>query len=156
MDTHNDHASVKIAPPILLLIHLFAAFLLHWFLPLPFGFPMVLEWTSYVLILIGLVLPFRAVHQFMKAHTTLDPHGSVTEIVTSGPYGFSRNPIYLGFVCFLIGFTFVFRTYWGLILSPLFIILMNMLVIKHEEAYLEKKFGDKYTSYKSRVRRWLW
>ncbi len=91
----------------------------------------------------------------MKARTTLDPHGSVSEIVTSGPYRFSRNPIYLGFVCLLIGFPFIFRTYWGLILSPLFIVLMNTLVIRHEEAYLEQKFKGVYTSYQSRVRRWL-
>jgi protein-S-isoprenylcysteine O-methyltransferase Ste14 len=91
----------------------------------------------------------------MQAHTTLDPHGSVTEIVTNGPYRFSRNPIYLGFVCFLVGFTFIFRTYWGLILSPVLIILLYQLVIKYEEAYLEQKFGEVYTNYKSRVRRWL-
>lgn len=150
-----DHANVKIAPPILLLIHLFAAFLLNWLLPLPFTFPRVLVWIGYALVIIGLALPFSAANQFMKAHTTLDPHSSVTQIVTSGPYRFSRNPIYLGFVCFLIGFTLIFKTYWGLILSPLFIVLMNILVIKYEEAYLEKKFGDVYTSYKSRVRRWL-
>lgn len=91
----------------------------------------------------------------MRARTTVDPHGSVSEIVTGGVFGISRNPIYLGFVCLLIGFPFIFGIYWGLILSPLFIILMNKLVIQHEEAYLEKKFGEVYTNYKSRVRRWL-
>ena len=104
-------------------------------------------WLGYLLVLVGIGLPFGAAGRIMQAHTTLDPHGSVTEIVTSGPYRFSRNPIYLGFVCFLVGFTFIFRTYWGLILSQ--------LVIKYEEAYLEKKFGEVYTNYKSRVRRWL-
>lgn len=150
-----DHANVKIAPPILLLLHVFAAFLLNWLLPLPFVFPTVIVWIGYALVVIGLVLPIGAANQFREAGTTLDPYHSVRQIVTSGPYGFCRNPIYLGFVCFLIGFTFIFRTYWGLILSPLFALLMNILVIKYEEAYLEQKFGDVYTSYKSRVRRWL-
>ena len=150
-----DHADVKIAPPVLMLIHIFMALLLNWLLPLPYVFPGILEWFGYALVVIGLGLPFSAANQFMKAHTTLDPHGSVTTIVRSGPYQFSRNPIYLGFLCFLIGFPLIFRTYWGLILSPLFIMLMNRLVIKHEEAYLQKKFGDVYASYKSRVRRWL-
>lgn len=151
----TDHASVKIPPPILLLIHIFAAFLLNWLLPLPFAFPKILEWVGYILILVGLGLPISAVSQFMKAHTTIDPHGSVTDIVTSGPYRFSRNPIYLGFVCLLIGFLFIFRSYWGLILSPVLMVSLFQLVIKHEETYLEKKFGDVYSSYKSRVRRWL-
>ena len=152
---HADHASVKIHPPILLLLHLLAAYLLNRFFPLSFEFPTVLSWAGYALVLIGLALPFSAVIQFMQAKTTVDPHGSVTKIVTSGPYRFTRNPIYLGFVCMLMGFLFIFKSYWGLILSPLFIVLMNVLVINYEEAYLEKKFGEQYTSYISRVRRWL-
>ena len=44
---------------------------------------------------------------------------------------------------------------WGIILAPLYIIVMTRLVIEHEEAYLERKFKDQYASYKSRVRRWL-
>jgi len=154
-EMQHDHASVKIHPPILLLLHIFAAFLLNWLFPLPFVFPEVLVWVGYLLILVGLALAISASGQFIQAHTTLDPHGSVTEIVTSGPYRFSRNPIYLGFVCLLIGFPAIFRSYWGLILSPMLMVSLYQLVIKHEEAYLEKKFGDMYTSYQSRVRRWL-
>jgi protein-S-isoprenylcysteine O-methyltransferase Ste14 len=155
MNGNKDHADVKIPPPVLALFHIVAAFLLNKLLPLPFAFPKILVWTGYFLVLLGLGLAFGAANRFMQAHTTIDPHGSVTAIVTSGPYRFSRNPIYLGLVCFLIGFLLVFKSYWGLILSPVFIVLMNVLVIQHEEAYLEKKFGETYTSYKSRVRRWL-
>jgi len=154
-EMQRDHASVKIHPPILLLLHIFAAFLLNWLFPLPFAFPKFLVWVGYLLVLAGTGLAFSAASQFMRAHTTLDPHGSVTEIVTNGLYHFSRNPIYLGFVCLLIGFPFIFRSYWGVILSPALMVSLYQLVIKHEEAYLEKKFGDIYTSYKSRVRRWL-
>ncbi len=152
---HADHANVKIAPPILVLLHLLAAFLLNWLLLLPFPFPKFLVWIGYALVLIGLGLAFSAANLFMRAHTTLDPHSPVSQIVTSGPYRFSRNPIYLGFTCLLIGFPLIFKSYWGLILSPLFMVLITMLVIRYEEAYLEKKFGEVYTSYKSRVGRWL-
>lgn len=155
MNGNKDHADVKIHPPVLASLHILAAFFLNNFLPLPFAFPEVLVWLGYALVLIGLGLAFTAVSRFMQAHTTVDPHGSVSSIVTSGPYRFTRNPIYLGLVCFLIGFLLVFKSYWGLILSSIFILLMNMLVIQHEEAYLETKFGDEYTSFKSRVRRWL-
>jgi protein-S-isoprenylcysteine O-methyltransferase Ste14 len=152
---HADRAHVKIHPPILLLIHIFAAFLLNRLFPLPFAFPGILVWMGYLLTLVGLGLAASAVGWFLKARTTLDPHGSVTEIVTAGPYRYSRNPIYLGFVCLLIGLAFAFRTYWGLILSPAFMISLYRLVIKHEEAYLAKKFVDIYANYSSRVRRWL-
>ena len=154
-ETQEDHANVKIPPPILLLIHIFATFLLNWLLPLPFAFPGILVWVGYFLILVGFGLPFSAAGQILRAHTTLDPHGSVTKIVTNGPYRFSRNPIYLGFICLLIGLSLAFRSYWGLILSPLLMVSLYQLVIKEEEAYLEKKFGDVYTSYASRVRRWF-
>ena len=155
VENQTDHANVKIEPPVLLLVHIIAVILLGWFLPLPFAFPTLLVWLGYVLILIGLVSAGSAVRRFMRVHTTTYPHGSVTAVVMNGPYRFSRNPIYLGLVCLLIGFSFAFRTYWGLILSPLFIALMNVLVIQHEEAYLERKFGEVYINYKSHVRRWL-
>ncbi|HJR79048.1 MAG TPA: isoprenylcysteine carboxylmethyltransferase family protein [Anaerolineales bacterium] len=152
---HEDHATVKLHPPIVLLIHTFAAFLLNWLFPLPFAFPNMLVLVGFLLIFSGFGLAASAAGQFMKARTTLDPHGSTTNIVTSGPYRFSRNPIYLGFVCILIGLSFAFRTYWGLILSPVFMLSLYQLVIKHEETYLTEKFGDAYTGYTSRVRRWL-
>lgn len=151
----QDHADVKIHPPVLFIIHIFMAFLLNRILPLPFAFPKILVGVGYLLILAGLGLAVSAVGQFMKAHTTLDPHGSVTKIVSSGPYRFSRNPIYLGFVCLLAGVPVIFRNYWGLVLSPVFMLSLYQLVIKYEEAYLQAKFRDVYTGYRSRVRRWL-
>lgn len=157
MSQAQDHPDIdrRIHPPVLWFAHMLAAFLMNWLLPLPFAFPRVLEWIGYALVVIGIGLAASAVSQLMRAHTTPDPHGSVTKVVTSGPYRFSRNPIYLGFVCLLVGFSFVFRTYWGLILSPLLIVSLYQLVVKHEETYLEKKFGETYSSYKLRVRRWL-
>jgi len=157
MSQIQDHPNINrnIHPPLVMLAHLLAAFLLNWLLPLPFAFPKPFEWLGYILVFTGLGFAFSAVSQFGKIHTTLDPHGSVSAIIISGPYRFSRNPIYLGFVCTLIGLPLAFGNYWGVILSPLLMILMVQLVIKHEEAYLEKKFGDEYTSFKSHVRRWL-
>ena len=85
----------------------------------------------------------------------MDPYHPVSSIVTSGIYGFSRNPIYLGFLLMVIGIPLIGGIYWGMILAPIFILLCNRLVIEHEEAYLGKKFGTTYTDYQSRVRRWL-
>jgi protein-S-isoprenylcysteine O-methyltransferase Ste14 len=150
-----DHAAVRIHPPILLLVHLLVAFLLNRFVPLPIPVPGVLVGIGYALVLTGIGLAASAASQFMQAQTTLDPHGSVSHLVTQGPYRFSRNPIYLGFICLLIGFLFIFKSYWGMILSPVLMLSLNQWVIRFEERYLEAKFGDRYTSYKDRVRRWL-
>lgn len=153
----QDHPNISrnIHPPFIMLAHLLVAFLLNWLLPLPFVFPKFLEWVGYIFVLTGLGFAFSAASQFGRMHTTLDPHGSVSAVVISGPYRFSRNPIYLGFVCMLIGLPLALGNYWGVVLSPLLMVSMYRLVIKHEEAYLEKKFKDAYTSYKTRVRRWL-
>lgn len=150
-----DHAAVRIPPPILLLTHLIVAFLLSRFVPLPFPFPGVLVWIGYPLLLGGIGLAASAVRQFMRANTTVDPHGAVRHLVTEGPYRFSRNPIYLGFICLLIGFLFLFKSYWGLLLGPVLMLSLNQWVIRFEELYLEARFGDQYTSYKDRVGRWL-
>ena len=155
MTEQKDHAKEKPPPPVLLLLHVLGAFLLNWLLPLPFVFPWYMEWLGYLLVFVGLGFAFSAIAQFGKLQTTLNPHGSVSVIVTGGPYRFSRNPIYLGFVCTLIGLPLAIGNYWGVILSPLFVVMMYQLVIKQEESYLEEKFKDVYTSYKSSVRRWL-
>ena len=155
MTVRQDHPNINrnIHPPIVMLAHLLVAFLLNWILPFTLIKP--LEWVGYILVVVGLGFAFSAVSQFGKMHTTLDPHGSVSAIVTSGPYRFSRNPIYFGFLCTLVGLPLALGNYWGAVLSPIFVVSMFQLVIKHEEAYLEGKFKDVYTSYKSRVRRWL-
>ena len=152
---HADHASVKIHPPILTLIHIAIAYVAKWAIPIPFVVPDIFRYVGFALVVIGFLLGIAAIREFMKARTTVDPHGSVKTIVTSGIYRFTRNPIYLGFALILMGLPLNSGTYWGVILAPIFIYLMNRLVIEHEEAYLEKKFKDVYTSYKSRVRRWL-
>ena len=152
MSENQDHADVKFHPPILALLHILGAFVVNRFLPvrLP-SFPLL----GGFFVIIGLILGFTAIREFRKAHTTVDPHGSVSTVVINGPYRFVRNPIYLGFVCLLVGFPMTFGTWWGLLLVPVFMLSMNTLVIQHEEAYLEKKFGAKYTGYKSRVGRWI-
>jgi len=155
MTEHKDHADVKIAPPILTVLHIVVAYLLARFFPLPFAVSPVVENIGFALVVVGFLFGLGAFLEFRRARTTLDPHGSVASIVTSGVYRFSRNPIYVGFLLMVIGIPLNSGTYWGAVLAPIFFLLCNRLVIEREEAYLEKKFGDAYTSYKSRVRRWL-
>jgi protein-S-isoprenylcysteine O-methyltransferase Ste14 len=155
LSTHNDHADVKIPPPILTVIHIGIAYVAKWAIPIPVPMPDLLRNIGFALVVVGFLLGVAAFMEFRKARTTVDPHGSVTSIISSGIYRFTRNPIYLGFVLMLIGLPLNSGTYWGIVLAPVFIHLMNRLVIEREEAYLEKKFGAVYTGYKSRVRRWL-
>jgi protein-S-isoprenylcysteine O-methyltransferase Ste14 len=84
-----------------------------------------------------------------------NPWTTTTEIVTRGPFGFSRNPLYLQMILGCIGFAIMLRNVWILLLTPLAAWALQVLAILPEEAYLERKFGESYRSYKRRVRRWL-
>jgi protein-S-isoprenylcysteine O-methyltransferase Ste14 len=153
----QDHPDISpmVHPPLVAVIFIVLAYLLGYFIPLPVAMPPVVQYFGLVLVLFGILLGIGSSMEFRRAHTTLDPHGSTKHLVTSGIYRFTRNPIYLGFLLMVIGFPLNSGMIWGLVLAPLYMLAMSHLVIEREEAYLESKFKDQYTSYTSRVRRWL-
>lgn len=157
MTKAQDHPNINknVHPPVVALLFIVIAYVLGRFIPVPFIVPMVLRNTGLLLTFIGFLLGIGAFMEFRKVHTTLDPHGSAKQVVTSGIYRFTRNPIYLGFLLMVMGFPLNSGLIWGLILAPFYMLTMSRLVIEREEMYLEKKFKDQYTGYKSRVRRWL-
>jgi protein-S-isoprenylcysteine O-methyltransferase Ste14 len=145
----------NIHPPLIALMFIVIAYFLGRFVPLPFVAPPVLQYVGLFLTFLGFLLGIGAFLEFRKARTTLDPHGSTRQLVTSGIYRFTRNPIYLGFLLMLIGLPLNSGLYWGIILVPFYILMMNRLIIEREEVYLHKKFKDVFTMYAARVRRWL-
>jgi len=155
-EEHKDSPRINkfIHPPIIALFWIIIAYLLGRYIPLTHT-SSIIQYLGLGLVIIALILGFSAFNEFRKLQTTLDPHGSVKALATNGIYKLSRNPIYLGFLLMVIGFPFYSGYYSGIIIAPLFLISMNRLVIEKEEAYLEKKFGDVYTGYKSNVRRWF-
>lgn len=157
MSNEHDHPNTprNIHPPVVTLLFIVLAYFLARVVPLPFVAPAVVRNLGLFLAFFGFLLGMASLLEFRKARTTLDPHGSSKQIVTSGIYHLSRNPIYLGFLWMVIGVPLTSGLYWGIVLAPLYVIAMNHFVIQHEEAYLEKKFGKAYTSYTTRVRRWL-
>lgn len=153
----KDHpgTSFLVHPPVVALLCIGIAYLLGRFILLPFAAPAILRYIGVILTIAGFLLGIGAFIEFQKAQTTLDPHGSTSQLVTSGVYRFSRNPIYLGFLLIVIGLPLYFGLFWGIVMAPVFIFLMNHLVIQHEEDYLQGKFGEAYAGYTSRVRRWF-
>jgi protein-S-isoprenylcysteine O-methyltransferase Ste14 len=90
-----------------------------------------------------------------KAGTRVETYKPTTTIVVNGPCRFTRNPIYIGMSRGLIGLAIAFDSWWILAMLALFYLVIRYGVVAREEAYLERKFGDVYLGYKSRVRRWL-
>jgi protein-S-isoprenylcysteine O-methyltransferase Ste14 len=141
--------------PFLYAGFLLAAILLHWAVPLPAPFPAVTGGLGWVAVLAGLLLGLLALQRMRHAHTPVSPHRPATALVTDGPYRFTRNPIYLGFLLVFLGFTGLAGTLWGALLSPLVPMTVNWLVIDAEEAHLQARFTDRYARYKSRVPKWI-
>jgi len=157
MTKEQDRPNINpmVHPPIVALMFIVIAYFLGRFVPLPFVAPILLRYVGLILTFIGFLFGIGALLEFRKARTTLDPHGSAKQLVTSGIYRFTRNPIYLGFLLMVIGLPLNSGLYWGVVMAPFYIITMNRLIIEREEMYLEKKFKNTYTSYTSRVRRWI-
>ena len=145
----------NIHPPFVALFYIVVTMVLQRVVTIPFEVPGILRTIGLALTFIGFMLGVGAFIEFRKARTTLDPHGSVKALVTGGIYRITRNPIYLGFFLMVVGFPLNFGSLWGIVAAPFYAATMSRLVIEKEEAYLEKKFKDQYTGYRSRVRRWI-
>ena len=145
-----------IHPPVALAIGTIAGFGLNWLFPLPFVPPSLPRaWIGLVLFLAGIFLAAWSARTFRKAHTNVLTSQPASTIVTTGPYGFSRNPIYVGMFLGLGGFAIAFNTLWFLAVLIAMVFVIRFGVIAREEIYLESKFGTRYLEYKARVRRWL-
>src|ERR1041384_6442375 len=99
------------------------------------------------LVVLGFIA-FAPVAAFRRAGTSPNPWKPVTALVVSGPYRWTRNPMYLGLTLWYLGITA-----WVNTLRPL--LALHFGVIRREEAYLERQFGGEYRRYKATVRRWL-
>ncbi len=106
---------------------------------------------------LGGVIGMSAVIQFLRAGTTLDPQHPEknTRLVVKGVYNFSRNPMYLGLLLFLLSWGLHLGNAFNTILAALFVAYMNRFQITTEEEVLEKKYGSTYRNYCALVRRWF-
>lgn len=92
---------------------------------------------------------------FQEAGTTISPHEPATALVESGPFQFSRNPLYLSLTSVYSGITLLLNNLWGFLLLPAVLAVVQRGVIEREEAHLRARFGDAYDEYTERIPRWL-
>ncbi|GLS29342.1 Protein-S-isoprenylcysteine O-methyltransferase Ste14 [Mesorhizobium albiziae] len=156
MDDTADTAQVVVRPPLAWALAVVAGLALHWLVPLPFlpaGLPV--GWLGAAIFVLALALFAWAIVTVTRSGSNVPTNRPTTAIVESGPYRFTRNPIYLGMVLGLIGLAIALDNLWLLIALAPFALVIRYGVVAREEAYLERKFGDVYRGYRSRVRRWL-
>ncbi len=104
---------------------------------------------------LGLALIIASIVTLRRYETTVLPDKAATALVTTGPYRFFRNPIYLGDAMMLFGLAEVTKNVWFVIAALLFAVLVTPLQIIPEERHLEARFGDAYLEYKKRAKRWI-
>jgi protein-S-isoprenylcysteine O-methyltransferase Ste14 len=151
-------AGVIARPPLLFLAALLLGVASDRLLPWPFTVPGtdLVHWmTAGTMILVGLVLAAAGIRNFSRAATPVPTNQPTRVLVTTGIHGWTRNPIYLGLFLVYVGIGIAARSPWILILTLPLAIMIRYGVVRREEAYLERRFGDAYRDYKVRVRRWL-
>jgi len=151
----GDTPGLTARPPLIYLGSVLVGSALQWLHPValvpaaweaPLGAPLVVA-------AIGVFL--LAVRTFQRAGTPIQRVRPTTRIVQTGPYRFSRNPIYLAFTSLHLGVAVWVNSAWLLATLLVTLVLMSYGVIVREERYLERKFGDEYRRYKAAVRPWL-
>ncbi|MDQ2666093.1 MAG: isoprenylcysteine carboxylmethyltransferase family protein [Gemmatimonadota bacterium] len=106
-------------------------------------------------IVAGVVLVAWGMVTFRRAGTAIVPNRPAARIVSSGPYRFTRNPMYTGLTLVYVGVSALLASWWPLLLLPVVLVVVFQFVIRREEAYLHSAFGDEYAAYCGRVGRWL-
>ncbi len=150
-----DNAGVPLPPPLIFVGGLVVGIALELVFPTG-SLPLVLAIVAGLAGLVALLfLDGTAMMRFRRAGTSMIPFQPTTAIVTTGPYRFTRNPMYVGMAVLYVGLALAFGLLWALAVFPLVVLAVDRLVIAREERYLARKFGEEYLAYKRRVRRWL-
>ena len=155
----DDRAAVRFPPPLVFIAALVIGFVFHrWLWPLavgqvlpfwlPIGFGVLLILFGFSMILMGSSL-------FKKTGQEPEPWTTTPEIITTGIYRYSRNPMYVGMAFIQAGIGVAAGILWIIILLPAAIGVVYLIAVRPEEAYLEKKFGQPFQAYQRSTRRWL-
>jgi protein-S-isoprenylcysteine O-methyltransferase Ste14 len=145
-----------VPPPVWILVYVVIAVgishLLGW--PLIAGLPII--WLGILLIIGAGVLMALAVRIFRREDTEINPNSATNrKLVTTGPYRYTRNPMYLGWAIVALGVACVIGA-WPMFLAPIaFFATMNWIQIPFEEVKMRRQFGQAFDRYTREVRRWL-
>ena len=149
----KDSPNVISCPPLVFLTALVAGFLLNWLFQLPSFWSLPI--TGAIFGMAGFVLGFWGVHSMHRAGTSVRPDLPVMALVTDGPYRYTRNPLYMALTTIYVGIALSTGVLWLLVTLVPTLLVVHWKIVRREEQFLEWKFGDRYRSYKSRVRRWV-
>ena len=151
----SDNPGVIAFPPALYAGALLSGLVLSFVFPidfLPRSLALVLGVLTTICAGAIAISAFRAMN---RASTAVNPSQPTTTIVSDGVFKLSRNPIYLSLTLLYMGIALLFNALWAVLLLLPLLVIVQIGVVQREESYLERKFGDEYLRYKTRVRRWV-
>ena len=151
----QDHPKVLMPPPVFFLIHLVIGFSINYLLPLQIVADGGRLKSGFIFMGLSLILFVWSVATFKKFRNDPNPYVEDKLVITSGPYRFTRNPIYMAMIIFVVGTGILFNNWWIVLLVVPSLIILSEKIVKKEEEYLTEKFGEEYREYRRKVRRWL-
>jgi len=151
----EDIAGVIAPPPLIYLAALVIALILEWVARADAGLGSLGMWVGLALIALSVIIALLARRQFVKGGTSLRVEVPSQAILSTGPFRYTRNPLYLSLTMLQIGIGLAAGMAWIIIWVVPVILVIRFGVIAREERYLERKFGEEYLRYKNRVRRWF-
>ena len=157
MENKKDSPGVYIPPPLLYVATFLLAVLIQRLIPIDKNifYNTSAKIVGTIIIIAGLFFNFPALRQFFKTKNTLITIKPANSLQTTGIYSVSRNPMYISLLLIYTGLSFLKGNWWNFIMLPLLFLVVQEYIIKREEKYLERNFGQEYLNYKSIVRRWL-
>lgn len=144
-----------VRPPLVYLSSVLTGVVVHIAWPLPFLPPALALPVGASLVVVAVALFSWAVRELRAAGTPVPGSKPTTVIVPTGPYRFSRNPIYLAFSVLHLGIAIWVNSPWLVATLMVTVAVMAIVVIPREERYLEGRFGTEYLNYKASARCWL-
>jgi protein-S-isoprenylcysteine O-methyltransferase Ste14 len=142
-------------PPLIYLASIVVGLAFQRMWPRPLLSGVALGPLGVALVVVSILVLGASVRRFRAAGTPVPARKPTTTIVRTGPYRFSRNPIYLGFSLLHLGIAMWVNSWWLVATLAAAVAIIHSVVIPEEERYLEAKFGTAYLDYKVSVRRWL-
>jgi len=150
-----ERTGVIAPPPVLYIGALVLALGLEWLAPLALGLGPIATVLGGALVVAGAGLDLWGVLTLRRHTTPVHPTHPASRLVRSGPFGWSRNPLYVGLNAGFVGLVLLLDSGWGLIVFPALLLIMHFGVIRREEAHLRARFGAELDDYCVRVRRYL-
>ena len=140
-------------PPLIVLGCVAVQILLNILVPLEVNLSLLL---GLLILIFSLGIITYAFIELNNYETTYIPDGEPEKLVTSGPFSFSRNPIYLGMAGVLLAIAFLLQSLSALLIPILFISIIQSTWIPHEEKKLAEIFGEEWQTYSEKTKKWLW